>query len=91
MKRVLLGKVSVDSGTMMIIDPCHYVFNPTIEAAFAKKHKENHGGQISRNRKPFAVSFQSGWGDGLYNVYAHINTEINRIVKVEIILIDKKK
>lgn len=82
-KRILLGRVGVDSGTLLVIDPS-YVNGPV--------EFDPYRGE--RLPPDLSVIFQSGLGDGLYDVYGE-EAEIviggsswgRRLLKVEIELI----
>lgn len=113
MRRELIGVVGVDSGQLMICDPCYIDSNwerQEFDPDTPKWRREaeglgyNHVCRVT-SQKPgggipyllghdgLAVAFRSGYGDGIYEVYAHIaeNEETDgwgeRVAKVEIILI----
>lgn len=90
-KRFLLGYVAVDSGQLVLVDPCY--LKDWRDGPFDLNLKpDNHyaeccmaslsvkGGGIVFS--DLAVCFSTGWGDGTYAVYA--TKEDGRIVKVEI-------
>ncbi|MFA0889240.1 MAG: hypothetical protein ACC613_09155 [Synergistales bacterium] len=90
-KRFLLGHVSVDSGQLILVDPCYLkdwkdgpfdlnlkADNHYAECCLASLSVKG-GGQVFNN---LAVCFSTGWGDGVYPVYGI--REDGRIVKVEI-------
>ena len=95
MKRIKIGEVGVDSGQLMIVDPC-YIESHWKEEDFddEKKSKELFSynavcketlgktcyGQIGNG---LAVAFSSGYGDGCYPVYAEINEE-GRVMKITV-------
>ena len=152
MKKIKLGEVGVDSGQLMITDPCYLdyfvnddyqdcrryqnkktnkvlqyakdfsnyeeiipEYNKTMNQLNASgewealphpnandrsysyngscmaTHSEKQGGELGCGQ---GVSFSSGYGDGCYEVYAHIGDTdgfVERVHKVEIILIDDEK
>jgi hypothetical protein len=67
-KIVELGEVWVDSGTLVIGDPC-YVLNID---------KDNPG---DIKRTDGVVTFPSGYGDGVYTVCGEINKE-GRVISI---------
>ena len=88
MKKVKLGVVGVDSGTLMITDPCYYMdgFDRTkISKGYGKDDVYKDDGKRFRMISNSSLSFSSGYGDGGYSVYGYINDD-NRIIKVEIIM-----
>jgi len=90
-KRFLLGYVSVDSGQLILVDPCY--LKDWKDGPFDLNEKpDNHyaecclaslsvlgGGSVFND---LAVCFSTGWGDGTYPVFA--TKEDGRIVRVEI-------
>ena len=82
MKKVKLGVVGVDSGTLMITDPCYYMDHHD-----RTKIREGYlqDGKNYRKISNSSLTFSSGYGDGGYSVYGYINDD-NRIIKVEIIM-----
>lgn len=79
-----IGSVCVDSGMLMITDPC-YVKEATSEKCatiYEATNNEDNSGSILNG---LGLAFQTGYGDGIYDVYAK-RDENGRIVKVEIIL-----
>ena len=90
-KRFLLGHVSVDSGQLILVDPCYLKdwkdgpfdlnFKPDNHYAECclKSLSVQGGGQVFDD---LAVAFSTGWGDGSYPVYG--TKEDGRIVKVEV-------
>jgi hypothetical protein len=80
-----IGQVGVDSGMLMITDPC-YVKEATTdkcEEIYKVTENELNSGQIL-NGLGFAL--QTGYGDGIYEVTAK-RDEKGRIIKVEINLV----
>ncbi len=77
-----IGSVGVDSGMLMIADP-GYIKEPTdikCEGIGAEIDNEARSAQILNG---YCLAFSSGYGDGLYDVYAK-RDENGRIVKIEI-------
>ena len=105
MRCVKLGVVAVDSGQLLIMDP-GYVDNcwrpedgsgqyggGTYEECAELVLSREGEGQLcfSDGRPGLGVVFASGWGDGTYEVFAHVDDtmERGRITKVEIVLISQ--
>lgn len=84
-ERIRLGTVDVDSGQLIVIDPC-YVGRLTDDfyEQVCSVNQVGLGGQVNYGRasRGLAVTFHSGFGDGTYSVYATISDR--RVVKVEI-------
>jgi hypothetical protein len=94
-KMTLIGRFAVDSGQAMVGDPCYLdewdtnkndkwdldgkVGQYSYQGASATTLKDNYGelGMAS------AVVFSTGYGDGLYPVYAEINDD-NRVARIVI-------
>jgi hypothetical protein len=99
-RRVQLGVVGVDSGTLIVVDPS-YIESEWESADGEGKTNEaidvalsGFGGQLNyRVGHPgLAVAFPSGFGDGMYEVWATIRDcgeWGDRVAKVEIILVDE--
>lgn len=103
-RRVLLGRVGVDSGQLMVIDPCYIDSSwkkggyddegsSYREACDTTMNSPNKGGPtlINGYGNNLAVVFESGFGDGVYEVWAEImdcGVWGERISRVEIILIN---
>lgn len=89
----LVGTASVDSGMLAIIDPCyvmdwiksHNKEDGHLNEAFEATTKEERCGHIFSD---LAFCFESGWGDGTYDIYAR--KEGKRIAEIRIILIDEE-
>lgn len=97
----LIGQVAVDSGQLMVCDPCYIdsqwekeefdsgvKYNFSYNACCNATLSNNRAGQLNFKKGyiGLAVAFSSGYGDGIYDVYAHKN-EDGVIVKVEIELV----
>jgi hypothetical protein len=80
-----IGQVGVDSGMLMITDPCYVkeATNEKCEEIYKVTENEFNSGQIL-NGLGFAL--QTGYGDGIYEVTAKRDEE-GRIIKVEINLV----
>lgn len=105
MIKKLIGYCGVDSGQLIVCDPCYLSDWKDTEEISAKKGKkgypftyagacsatleENEGGQlVNEIGAEVGVAVSSGFGDGVYPVYAHIKDEGKfgkRVKKVEII------
>ena len=91
--RKMIGKCGVDSGQIMITDPCY-----VIDGEFTEKHyqqvceitlADGHAGSLPYDlgHEGKAVVSSSGIGDGLYPVYAtyeEVDGWGERIMKLEI-------
>jgi hypothetical protein len=78
-KKVFIGEVSVDSGTVVIVDPCvaNRVPNP-------EQSVEPYSGQYGQ-LTPHMIFTSTGWGDGGYPVYAYIQDDCVAEVRIEFI------
>jgi len=88
MKKVKLGVVGVDSGTLMITDPCYYMDHhdrTKIRKGYLQDDVYPEDGKRFRKISNSSLTFSSGYGDGGYSVYGYINDD-DRIIKVEIIM-----
>jgi len=68
-----IGKFGVDSGTVMIIDPCYIkdLDNPKFKnCTLDKLYEQLCDNDTATLGKSFAVASRTGWGDGVYSVYA---------------------
>jgi len=85
--RIYLGTVGVDSGTLMISDPCYIIGDNWSEKDYNDHVPKLKGWVIAKDE---SLIFPAGLGDGAYNVYATIKklgSFGERITKVEIIMI----
>ena len=84
MKKVKIGTAGVDSGQLMVSDPCYVkdfisnevdFDNKKIDNSYSYKachqtlNNENQGGELGNGR---GVVFSTGIGDGSYPVYAYL-------------------
>lgn len=80
-ERKLIGRVAVDSGTVMILDPCqighgipdlYESMDDFRSECYDKTHRNADcaGQLINRNRVSLAVVSSTGTGDGYFPVYA---------------------
>ena len=72
-----IGVVGVDSGTLMIADPCYTTNDGWTEKDYDKEvmetcHKKYHRVKYNLGHAGKAVIFSSGLGDGVYDVFAKI-------------------
>ncbi len=75
-ERILLGHAAVDSGQLIIVDPCYIedgldyeaVCKVTLEAS----RDEQGGPYLARGIAGFGVVTSTGFGDGNYPVYAEV-------------------
>ena len=90
----LIGRCPVDSGQLMIVDPCYLSVWKDGDFLPNKKKPQNSYDAVCRitinnkngragQTKENGVVFASGYGDGYYPVYGYYNAE-GRILKVEI-------
>ena len=86
-KLVKIGEVSVDSAELMIIDPM-YLVDKNIDEI----RNIDRDGLFVRIENGLGVKFLSGWGDGIYPVFAKIKSfkGDKRITEVVIKLIDEE-
>lgn len=72
--RVQVGFVAVDSGQIMMIDPCYVLEGDDYESACkATLESENSAGQMTHTSSTrLGVCTSTGWGDGQYPVYATV-------------------
>lgn len=102
MKRINLGHIAIDSGQLMITDPCRIdeywkkedydaKSKPTAFSYNDVCHKTLEGTTSSNfpNSKSqgLAIHCSSGFGDGLYQVWGYQNDE-GKIVKIDINMFD---
>lgn len=90
--KVYLGRVAVDSGQLILVDPC-YLLNIQQEPLFTKSayqkiseltlHGENSSGSFTQGGFGVGVAFASGDGDGYYPVYALVKNNRPMCVWVE--------
>lgn len=98
-----IGSVAVDSGQLMVVDPCYLGRWKDDEFDNPNAEEESYSNACKKTLSPeqagelgnaFATVFSSGFGDGVYPVIAHYQdygTDEQpdvRIRKVEILLID---
>lgn len=92
-KRVLIGSCGVDSGQIMITDPCYVIGDDFTDADYEKVCEitlaEEGAGFLpfAKGHEGKAVVSSSGIGDGFYPVYATYSEEGmwgERIMKLEI-------
>jgi hypothetical protein len=75
MKAKKIGKVWVDSGTVMVCDPCYLESNGrssmvNVDDDIFAKLADTSTIQVGGERSGLAVAVRSGHGDGHYPVYA---------------------
>jgi hypothetical protein len=98
---VYLGDVAVDSGHLMVVDPC-YVLNDTTYDRMCErilqlhedgKDADKHGGEFDASGPAKGVVFESGLGDGWYTVEAVVGDVPGwgeRVKRVTITLIEEE-
>ena len=96
MKVRLIGKCGVDSGTLLIVDPCYIKYLDSDEERFADFSVDpmrdegniyqaidaSEGRTASPVCSDLAVATTTGYGDGYYNAvsYTHLTLPTKRIV-----------
>jgi len=91
MEKKLIGRVGVDSGRLMVSDPCYAekIKCVSVQKVFENIHENDGAASLhyKGGSEGLGVVFSSGMGDGLYDVYAYY-TDVpgmgRRIAKVEI-------
>jgi len=102
-RRIKIGQVGVDSGQLLIADPCYIRDQRGLAYdEILRARTESGGGDMNQAPKylqlkydqghdGIGVVFNSGFGDGMYEVYATIedfgDLGGERIVKVEVITV----
>lgn len=93
LERILLGRVPVDSGQLLVVDPCYIQELPQDDYDRCCEASNEHGGPVALGTIPdLAVCFPSGFGDGEYEVWAEVKKFGNwgrRVTRVEILLVDE--
>jgi len=103
MKEVKLGKCGVDSGQVLIIDPCYInteweketgkgrFGGGTYEKCCKLTLSKKSGGQLKykRGHAGLGVVASTGYGDGTYPVYGTINEE-GRVTELRIVFDEDK-
>ena len=105
-RRELVGQIGVDSGQMMLIDPCYLDKwdcdeydaendNPlSYSRACRGTFEEGKGFKASILGRGLAAVTSSGFGDGLYDVYVtwgEYGSWGTRAIKMEIIFLDEEE
>ena len=87
MRTELAGHCGVDSGQIMVIDPCYAFQGGTNYEAICKVSLEEVFGEFPLPDNGYShdigVVTSSGWGDGNYPVYVDVNDD-NRVVALHI-------
>ena len=94
MAKELLGHCAVDSGQLIVVDPCYLrewkdgeygkADNHYGLACAATSSKAQGGEVLVSGPGGVGVAFSSGWGDGAYPVYVHYGKD-GRVRKIEIL------
>lgn len=84
----LVGRVGVDSGQVLILDPCNAKFTDEMWEHICGATLKHSAGQVTNLKgfDTFGVASSTGFGDGVYPVYATFNKE-GRVKKLEIVFI----
>lgn len=110
MERKRIGSVGVDSGQVMVGDPCYldkygkgssdgfdYVDSEVDAQTAASKYEYSYSGACAASLSMHgggelghadAVSVSSGYGDGVYPVYATYNSD-GRVAKLEVVFVSE--
>lgn len=80
-----IGHVGVDSGCLILTDPCYVMGQDWSKKDYEEKICAPDWGLFKQVSNPNAVVFTSGFGDGVYDVFALVKA--NRVVEVKIQLI----
>lgn len=79
----LVGRIGVDTATVYIGDPVHGLPNDWLDSLYVE-----HPHDPPTNWGSAGVSVQTGFGDGVYPVYADIDEETGRVTSVLIDFFD---
>ena len=95
----LIGRCPVDSGQVMITDPCYLDkwINDDFEFE-SEDYSFSYSGACNTTIKKtygelsngLAVARRTGWGDGNYPVYAKICPETKRVMELKIIFMEEE-
>ena len=96
-ERIRLGEVGVDSGQLLVIDPCYLAQwdHERLYDEVCRITTEDFGGQLeyAPGRPGLAVAFSSGFGDSAYEVWATVRDFGpwgRRLARVEIDLLGEE-
>ncbi|MFA7301795.1 MAG: hypothetical protein WC069_05815 [Candidatus Shapirobacteria bacterium] len=81
-KKELIGYCSVDSGQLMITDPCYALDNERYTKVCEKTIKEKIGSVIIKNIAGNCIALSTNTGDGSYPVYVERHKDGKQIKKV---------
>jgi len=65
-----IGKIGVDAGTVMVVDPCYMRDGAVPLIDIQSIFSDLEDAQTTQVGQGLAVAVRSGYGDGFYNVYA---------------------
>jgi hypothetical protein len=88
-KRKLAGHCAVDSGQLILVDPCYVrEDSPSKSLSMIELYEEICEVSIRDNFGPImndsAIVTSTGWGDGYYPVYVNFNDSTQRVESLEI-------
>lgn len=88
MKRVLIGHVGVDSGSLMIGDPCYldggFDYDEWVDSVDFEKYVFPGPSDYAKPGEGSTVAFPTYFGDGTYPVYAEQDSGGNLRVIIEL-------
>ena len=70
MKLKKVGKIGVDAGTVMVVDPCYMRDGAVPLIDIQSIFSDLEDAQTTQVGQGLAVAVRSGYGDGVYSVYA---------------------
>lgn len=89
MKKLLVGLCPVDSGQMMFIDPCYVSDGFSYDDLIEQWRYDGSEEYAIPAPGGAGVVTSTGWGDGLYPVFAEIHN--NRVARVTIEFMEEEE
>lgn len=81
-KKELIGYCGVDSGQLMITDPCYALDNDNYERVGDMTIKDQIGEVVIKSSAGNCIAFRTNTGDGSYPVYVERHKDGKQITKV---------